>query len=296
MFKNLLCFLLSAIAVCGIIWGFLLINLGDKTAGVSAELLGESADEMLTADKVPLPIVMYHKVSKTARTKYSVTVEQLESDFRAFCEAGYTTVFMRDVINWIDGRGNLPKKPLVITFDDGQYNNLSYVLPIAQKYGVKYMICPVTSFSQNSIEHNDTGNPNYSHLSWDDMKTANESGLVEIGNHTHKMHKFKPRYGIGKMGSETVDDYLVALRDDIEQAQNLIANTGTPKPTSFAYPFGKYTREGRELLVNELGFRALLTCNERVTMIERGKAESLHELGRFNRSGNYSTETIMGKI
>jgi peptidoglycan/xylan/chitin deacetylase (PgdA/CDA1 family) len=237
---------------------------------------------------------MYHRVLKGSTGRYTVSPTQLENDFTAFKEAGFTGVFMSEVIAWVDGRGTLPEKPIVITFDDGYYNNLHYAVPIAQKCGMKIMISPVTAFSQHSNDSGDHSNPNYSHLTWTQIRDAAATGLVEFGNHTHNMHKFKPRYGIAKLGAEDHNEYLNALRTDIEKSQTLIENCGAPRPQTFAYPFGKYSREGREILI-DLGFRALLTCNERVSKISHSP-ECLYELGRFNREGDYSTETILKKI
>jgi peptidoglycan/xylan/chitin deacetylase (PgdA/CDA1 family) len=257
---------------------------------VNAEAAGQAAE-----NEIPLPIVMYHKISKSLKSKYSVTTAQLESDFRAILAAGFTPVFMSEVINWVNGSGELPAKPIVITFDDGYYNNLCYGLPIARDLGVKFMISPVTGYSQYNIETGDTGKPSYSHLSWDEIREAHASGLVEFGNHTHQMHNLRPRYGIARKRSESHDEYQTALRDDVTEAQRLLVQSGVPAATTFAYPFGKYSVEGREILA-ALGFRAFLTCNEHVSKVVKGQPESLLQLGRFNRSGGINTEELLQKI
>jgi|GEM_PF-95937 len=253
------------------------------------------APNELTDGKIALPIVMYHRVLKTQNGKYTVSPTQLENDFIAFKDAGFESVFMSDVINWVDGKGELPAKPLVITFDDGYYNNLHYGVPLAIKHGMKIVISPVTAFSQFTTDTGDHSKVNYSHLTWTQIRDAVASGVVEFGNHTHNMHKFKPRYGIAKLSSEDHNEYLTNLRADIEQSQNLLTSSGAASPTTFAYPFGKYSKEAREILI-DLGFRALLTCNERISKIDRNHPECLYELGRFNRDAAYSTETILKKL
>ena len=242
-----------------------------------------------------LPIIMYHKVLKSKTGKYTVTPSQLDADFAAFKNAGFTAVHMREVIDWVNGRGELPAKPIVITFDDGYFNNVHYGLDIAKKHNTKFGIYPVTSFSKYSTESGDSANPNYSHLTWREMSDAFATGMVEFGNHTHRMHRFRPRYGIMPVGTESTNEYHENLRADIKAANDLIESAGVPRPTTFAYPFGKYSAESRELLI-DMGFDALLTCNEKVNKIRRGDPTCLHSLGRFNRDGNYSTETILKKI
>ncbi|MCL2756395.1 MAG: polysaccharide deacetylase family protein [Firmicutes bacterium] len=249
----------------------------------------------VSCDEICLPILMYHNVLKTRKGKYVVSPNQLESDFIKLKELGYTTVFMSQVIDWVDGKGTLPEKPIVLTFDDGHYNNLHYALPLAKKHDIKFMLYPVTGFSKHTTDSGDHSNPNYSHLTWDQIKSAHESGHIEMGNHTHALHKFKPRFGIMKVGGEDMDSYIAKVKKDIITAQDLIEQSGVPRPTSFAYPFGKFSKEGRELLV-DMGFRALLTCTSGVSTIKRGDAKSLHHLKRYNRDGHLTTNEVFNKL
>ena len=238
-----------------------------------------------------LPILMYHKVLNSKKSKYIVSEKQLEADFLRLKQDGYETVFLSQVIDWVDGRGDLPPKPIVLTFDDGHYNNFHYALPLAQKHGIKFMIFPVTSFSQHTIRTNEPNNANYSHLTFEQMNQAVQTGLVEIGSHTHNMHKFKPRFGIAKVGQETTATYKENLVADIATSLELIEEAGVPRPKSFAYPFGKYSKESRDIL-REMGFRAMLTCSEKVNTITQGQEACLHELGRYNRDGGKSTDRV----
>lgn len=251
--------------------------------------------EPVQGAEIKLPILMYHKVFTHTTGRYVVSPQQLENDFIAIKEAGFTPVFMREVIDWVDGRGTLPEKPIVITFDDGHYNNLYYALPIAKKHNVKIMVSPITSYSKFSLESGDHSNPKYSYLTWEQLREMTESGLCEIGNHTHHMHEFKPRFGISKLSAEDDAEYERELRADIEHSNALIMGSGCAHPTTFAYPFGKYNKKAREILV-DMDFRALLTCNELVSTVTQGDPTTLHQLGRFNREGDYSTEKVLKLI
>jgi len=247
-------------------------------------------------DTLDLPIVMYHSVLKSRQSKYVIHPDDLERDIVAFLGMGYTPVTLREVVAWVDGVGTLPEKPMIITFDDGHHNNLHYALPILQKHNCKAVINVVTSFSKFSTETpGESNNPSYSYLSWDNITELHNSGLIEIGNHTHALHKFKPRYGIATVSGETSEEYKTVIRNDLTRANEHIMACGAPQPVTFAYPFGKYTREGKEVLA-ELGFRAILTCNEGISKITRGNPATLMELKRYNRSGNTSTESFIKKV
>ena len=283
-----------ALAATFFILGSVLIY---RTQAASPESSGAKDAQTASTEEISLPIVMYHSVLKTRRGKYTIHPDELERDIKKYLKLGYTPVLLREVSAWVEGRGDLPEKPMVITFDDGHYNNLYYALPILRKHNVKAVVNIVTSFSRHSTETpGEAHNPNYSSLTWDDIRELHDIGLIEIGNHTHAMHKFKPRYGIAQVSNETVDQYKQAIRDDLEKANTyLTESAGVPRPETFAYPFGKYTKAGREVL-QSLGFKAILTCNEGITKIRRGDPESLLELKRYNRSGTANHNAFIKKV
>ena len=58
------------------------------------------------AVRTPLPIVMYHQVSKNLHRAgaYCVTLEELENDFRYIKERGYTAVTTQTLLDAADGK------------------------------------------------------------------------------------------------------------------------------------------------------------------------------------------------
>ena len=104
---------------------------------------------MSDADEIQLPIIMYHAILEDNKlsSKYIVSPDLLEKDLAYIRKKGYTPVFMKEVIAFAEGKGKLPKRPIVITFDDGYYNNYYYVYPLLQKYNMKAVISVVGKMS-----------------------------------------------------------------------------------------------------------------------------------------------------
>lgn len=247
------------------------------------------------SDEILLPVLMYHSVLKSKNGVYIVSPTQFEEDIKQIIEAGYTTVFPSEIIAYCEGTGELPEKPVLITFDDGHYNNMFYALPILKKYSAKAVINIIGAFSEYSTSSGDDSNPNYSHLTWEQIGELSQSGCFEIGNHTYNMHKYKPRFGIMPMNGETKDEHKQVLYADIMRLQAKIEECTGYAPTVFAYPFGKYNSEIKNELI-DMGFKILLTCNEGVNVIKKNDTAELFRLKRINRSGKYSTDTVLSKM
>ena len=102
------------------------------------------------------------------------------------------------------------------------------------------------------------------------------------------------RKGCARMDGESEDDYRAVLSEDLLKLQaEYRENIGT-EPVVFAYPFGSMSRESLPV-IRECGFLMTLTCRERANIITRDP-NCLYGIGRFNRSGLYSTEEYMEMI
>ncbi len=245
---------------------------------------------------IPVPILMYHSVLKDLQRagKYVISPKILENDLVYLKNNGYRTVFVSDLISYVYKGTPLPEKPIVLTFDDGHYNNLLYVLPLLEKYDMKAVISVVGSFTE-SFSQKDSHNPNYSYLTWDDISQLQQSGRIEIANHTYEMHDCNSRNGCAIKKGEQKYEYQKLLTDDLKKLQqNLQNNSSIPAPKTFTYPFGYICLESQDI-IEQCGFLASLSCYETVSRISKDPS-SLYCLGRFNRPSGITTENFMKKI
>ena len=132
------------------------------TTAFGMQKFGTRADAVPTAAKpagVSLPILMYHSMlpASVLRGTYIVSPALFEQDLQYLKKEGYTTVVMQDLINYVNGRGSLPTKPIMLTFDDGYYNNYQYAFPLLKKYNMKMVFSPIGScteaYSQTDSDH-----------------------------------------------------------------------------------------------------------------------------------------------
>lgn len=246
-------------------------------------------------DARTLVCVMYHNILKSRKGRYIVSPQQFEDDLAAYRDAGFTTVFPSEIADFVYGDGDLPERPLLISFDDGRYNNMYYGLPLLEKYGDKAVMCPVGAFSEFSTVSGDDSNPNYSHVTWGQMGELSASGVFEMGNHSYDMHRYKPRFGILRKEGESTAEYTRAVSMDAGKLQDGILRATGKLPLTYAYPFGAYCDEALAAL-RALGFRVFLTCNEGASVIRRGAPESLFKVKRANRDGHLASGEFVSRL
>lgn len=245
-------------------------------------------------EQVSLPVIMYHSIHSGSPSEYAVTPEQLESDLRWLSDNGCHTVTAQQVIDYTRGIGKLPEKSVMITLDDGYYNNLVYLLPLLEEYDMTALISTVGTYTDVDAVR-DPHIPAYSYLTWEDIRTLSDSGRIEFGNHTYAMHSlYGGRKGCTRMDGEDESDYRAVFSEDLSKLQEEYRENLGTEPVVFAYPFGSMSRESLPV-IREQGFLMTLTCRERPNIITRDPG-CLYGIGRYNRSGLYSTEAYMREI
>ncbi|WP_024833204.1 polysaccharide deacetylase family protein [Ruminiclostridium josui] len=242
---------------------------------------------------IRLPIVMYHGTIPKSKDlgKFVITPKELESDIKYLKDHGYTSITMTDLINYVYNDGELPSKPVMLTFDDGYYNNYIYATPILKNYNMKAVISVVGEFTEASTKIPEN-NVQYSYVTWEQIKNMNDSGIYEIQNHTYNLHKYnKNRLGAKKNKNESIEAYKDLLLSDVGLLQQKLKELAGVEPNTFTYPFGYICNDSIPIL-KEMGFKATLTCAEGVNIINKNKKDILFGLKRKNRPHGVSTESF----
>ena len=267
-------------AVAGAVWGAWYLEFRLLAGGAAPASARGGAGE-----PIPLPVVMYHGVnSRESRAgDYVITPEALREDLLWLREEGYETVVVQDLLDYVDHGTPLPEKPVMLTFDDGYYNNHLHLFPLLREFGMKAVISPIVGETDRYTENGEVSE-NYTHLTWEEIREMMDSGLVEFQNHSYALHKLSgqgERTGISKNPGESTESYQAAIREDIARAQERFAEMTGWTPTAFTYPFGAVSEDSYPVL-EELGFRATLDAQGRLFLLTRDPA-CLQRIPRFNR-------------
>lgn len=235
-------------------------------------------------DGVNVPILMYHHIDPdpSLHNLMIIPPEKFEQDMRAIKEAGYTTVHLSDLVDYVNGEGDLPENPVVVTFDDGYLSNYEHAYPVLKALDMKATIS-VIGWSVGRDTHRIEGEKFYPHFSWEQAKEMYDSGLVEIQNHSFDMHEGEDadRFATLPKEGESTGEYSRAFVEDAKKIETQIeANVGNDVFT-YTYPYGAYTLQSEQIL-KDLGYDVTVSINSGVSTIRRGDLSSLFALKRIN--------------
>ena len=117
---------------------------------------GEMAEsEIASENKNPktvfgVPVLMYHEFvtqedldSGIAFDEYAIYYHEFEHDLQWLQQNGYTTITVRELAQYLNGQGEMPEKPVILTIDDGKLGVYKNAFPLLQKYNMKAVLAVI---------------------------------------------------------------------------------------------------------------------------------------------------------
>jgi peptidoglycan/xylan/chitin deacetylase (PgdA/CDA1 family) len=208
------------------------------------------ADGTAGASMGSVPILMYHEVSPRphpAFRRYTVTVREFTWQMRCLAILGYRAIDMDALVRARRGDGSLPKRPVVITFDDGFRGSADHAVPVLRSHGFTAVFYLVAGFMGETSRWTlaELGLER-SLMSWDTARALADDGF-QCGAHT-VTHPRLAGLVPAQCQAELVDGRR-RLEDEL----------GRPI-VHLAYPFGSYDETVRAAAA-EAGF--LSACSTR---------------------------------
>lgn len=254
------------------------------------------------AQTADVAILMYHAFTENEAETTSVCTlaSEFERQLSALRDAGYTSVGYADLIEFVNGKGKLPEKPLLISIDDGYQNNLDLAAPLLEKYGFCANIA-VIGVSIGHTTYKDTDIPIMPHFSLEDARPWIKRGVLTVTTHSYDMHQIAAvdgndcRRGVLQMPGEAEPDYIAALTQDYTHAQEQLAGLPGKVLPVFTYPFGAYS-ELSERVLQEQGVQVTVTIADGANRLVKGEPETLRRLRRINVPAGMEPDALLSSI
>lgn len=218
-------------------------------ARVAQRVLGvyESARMALAVPDF-MPVLMYHKIPDAPiATKHQifVTKENFARHLAYFKSRGLSPITFQDYQDFASGRRPLaefPRRPIVLTFDDGYTDNYTNLLPLMQQYGYRGVLYLLGDFEVRHNQWDLAEDPTEPRA--EIMSEAHKQGFVaagwEIGAHTLT----HPR--LASLPPAAAAHEMAASKAELERRLGI-------NILSFAYPYGDLSPETKRLAA-EAGF------------------------------------------
>ncbi len=220
-----------------------------------------------------IPSILYHQVNNHS----NVDVELFEKHIKYLSEKGYKGVTISEYQN-----KNYRKrdKNIMITFDDGYYDNYKNVFPILKKYNMKVTIFLNTFYIKdekrigetiikesriankeaalNYVLNNKLGTSQY--MNWKEIIEMHKSGLVDFQAHSHKHFPIfvsKELVGIHEESSGDSSDIFLYGRDTkkgdpIFKKRGECSTKGYLMSYEFFDIFNKFYFENKDIIGTDL--------------------------------------------
>jgi peptidoglycan/xylan/chitin deacetylase (PgdA/CDA1 family) len=196
-----------------------------------------------------LRILAYHAIADLRDdpllAEYGVSPRLFAAQLDGLGDHGWEFVDLDSVLAWLAGRGDLPHRAALVSFDDAYTDLLEVAAPLLAERRIPAVVFAVAGHlgGANDWDHH-KGAANLRLLAPEELAAVAASG-IEVGSHT-LTHRPLPEVPAAELEGETA-----GAADRIEAA-------GVPRPRAFSYPYGRWSPEVRTA-VREAGYEVAFT-------------------------------------
>jgi peptidoglycan/xylan/chitin deacetylase (PgdA/CDA1 family) len=203
------------------------------------------------------PILFYHSVCDTTEPSLrymSVNPRAFAAQMRWLKARGYEAITLDQWFDWLDCAKPLPRKPVIITFDDGFRDNLQNALPILRRHDFTATIFLVSEgIGKTSFWDKSHGVAELPMLSADEVRQMTREG---VSFQSHGL----TQASLPSLSPAQQEVELVGSKKQLESLLGASVNY-------FAYPQGEFTPECAEC-VKAAGYRGAFSTRAGFTNLD----------------------------
>lgn len=222
-----------------------------------------------------IPVLMYHHVGNK-KGLVTLSPEIFRRQMKWLAKSGWKTLSSSDLEYFYNG-GRIPRKSVVLTFDDGYLDNWLQVFPILSEFNLNAHIFLITGLigdgpvrqhvireyshreSELAITHGQADNVM---LRWSEVKEMLSSGRVEFHSHTHSHRR------LDQLDKALIVQEKELIAELIQSRECLEKQTGFCS-SHLCWPEGYYTKDYIRIALSQ-GFRYLYTTERRMNNTANG--------------------------
>jgi peptidoglycan/xylan/chitin deacetylase (PgdA/CDA1 family) len=231
--------------------------------------------------QVSVPILMYHQVTPEPDPrfrKYALTPAQFARQMRVLALTGHHAISIDELLNHRIAQQPLPRRPVLITFDDGYEDTYRHAVPILREHGYTATFFLVAGLvGASTVWLQAERGLSLRLFDWDTARRLEAEGFA-CGSHslTH------PR--LASLDAE-------AVQRELRESRRLLEEQLGHDVVDLAYPHGSYDERVIEL-AREAGYRS--ACSVRIGRSQPD--DDLMALHRIPVGGHESLATFAWRL
>jgi len=252
-----------------------------------------------------VPVLMHHHVSPSPGM-ITVSPENFESQIAWLADNGWTSLTLAQYADFLAGKP-VPRKSIVITFDDGYLDNWVYAHPILQKYGMHAVVFVVTGWMGEGPLRPHAGQPGAAlpatpdhrgcedailrenrhddvMMRWSEARAMIEAGTFEVHCHTHTHTRWMKQ----DISREQKCD---GIAGDLEMARAVLQQQLGDVSDTLCWPYGDFDEDYLPI-ARAHGFRYLHTTHPFGRNVVGGDPEHIYRFAIRNRPASWLRKRI----
>jgi peptidoglycan/xylan/chitin deacetylase (PgdA/CDA1 family) len=224
---------------------------GDTAASLAARLLGDAAKDWMIEDfngastfspgqpvAVPkrywnlsgvspdgyqlVPVLCYHNLAPQSKGRMILAAKVFEEQMRYLKKQGYRVINVKEFVEFASLKRQLPRRSVLLTFDDGYRSFLQYGYPVLKELG----------FTATLFIYTDYVGAGVNAFSWADLKKLQQEGF-DVQAHS------KSHGDMVRAANESAAEYDRRLEAELAQPRALFQKNLGFAPELLAYPYGR---------------------------------------------------------
>jgi peptidoglycan/xylan/chitin deacetylase (PgdA/CDA1 family) len=214
-----------------------------------------------------VPILCYHNLGPQSKGRLLLGAPQFEQQMRYLKTNGFRVISLGEFIEWMAGKRQLPRRSVVLTFDDGYRAFKEFAYPVLKELG----------FTATLFVYTDYVGAGRNALAWSDLKALEAEGFdIQAHSKTHG--------DLRKATGESDAQHTARMQVELAEPLKLFQRNLGRSPERLAYPYGR-ADDDVVARAKEIGYVAAFT-------VRRQGSPAFVQPLRVNRSQVYSEMSL----
>ncbi|WP_330997969.1 polysaccharide deacetylase family protein [Pectinatus sottacetonis] len=198
-----------------------------------------------------MPILMYHRIAEVTGDRNSLPENKFIWQLEYLHANGFHTITPEMLYDFYTTGIKLPRKPILLTFDDGYKDTFTVALPLLKKYNMTAVVFPIGNWVGKKNKWENFGKQETTTMTWNELILWQKNGQSSA-SHTME-HPFLTNCSEPQLLAELVNSKKI-LEDKLNSHMDFLC-----------YPYGNFNSAVISM-AKQAGYKAAFAIFEGVNL------------------------------